>query len=121
MMESLQGGRMLRVLALLIFCMVSLLAQGAPVQADADLGSQSASQSGASHADLRASNEGDCSSHAGRCCKSVCALCYLPMPPQPQGPIAIRLETSLLPPWRDDFARLFLLGRDPPVPRLRDL
>jgi hypothetical protein len=121
MMESLQGERMLRILALLIFCMVSLLAQGAPVQAHADHASQTASQSGASHAELRASNEGDCPSHAGRCCKSICALCYLPMPPQHQGSMAIRLESSLLLPSRDDLARLILLGRDPPVPRPRDL
>lgn len=114
---------MLRVLALLIFCTVSLLAQGAPAQAHAGHASQVSQQSHANIPELRVSgpNEGDCPFQHGRCCKSMCAMCYLPMPPQPQGVVTLRLESSAMQPAREDLARLVLLGRDPPVPRPRDL
>lgn len=112
---------MLRVLALLIFCTVSLLTQGAPAEAHA---SQVRSQSQANSVQLvlvPSSDEGGCPLHHRRCCKSMCAMCYLPMPPQHEGFVAIRLESSTLLPSREDLARLILLGRDPPIPRLRDL
>ncbi|MEQ1945317.1 hypothetical protein ABMA32_23125 [Mesorhizobium sp. VNQ89] len=114
---------MLRVLALLIFCTMSLLAQGASAQAHAGHASQVGAQSHASVAEVRVSTPGerDCPLHDGRCCKSMCAMCYLPMPPQDQGVLTIRLESSALLPSREDLARLVLLGGDPPVPRPRHL
>lgn len=115
---------MLRVLALLIFCTVSLLTQGAPAEAHAGHANQVRSQSQANSIQLvlvPSSDQGGCPLHHGRCCKSMCAMCYLPMPPQHEGFVAIRLESSTLLPSREDLARPILLGRDPPIPRLRDL
>ncbi len=111
---------MLRILALLIFCTMSVLAQGAPAEAHAGHASQARPQSHASFAEpvIAASpDESGCPLHDGRCCKSMCAMCYLPMPPQHEGFVAIRLESSTLLPSRGDLARRILLGRDPPVPR----
>ena len=129
--KACRGERMLRVLALLIFCTVSLLAQGTAAQAHPGHASQVRPQSHASqvraqsHAtqsEVRASlpDEGDCALHDGRCCKSICAMCYVPMPPPHQGVLTLRLDCSALLPSRDEVARPVLLGRDPPVPRPRD-
>lgn len=115
---------MLKILALLMFCTMSLLAQAAPAQAHAGHASQARSQSHASFAELviaASPDENDCPLHDGRCCKSMCAMCYLPMPPRHEGFVAIRLDSSTLLPSREDLARLILLGRDPPIPRVRDL
>lgn len=115
---------MLRILAVLVLCAVSLLTQAAPVQAHAEPVSQAKWQSRAIPAELRvsASDEADCCFLQGRCCKkSMCAVCYLPMPPWHEGLVAIRLKSSVLLPSREDLARLILLGGDPPVPRLRYL
>lgn len=114
---------MLKVLALLMFCTMSLLAQAAPAQAHAGHASQARSPSHASFAEpsIAASpDENDCPLHDGRCCKSVCAMCYLPMPSQHEDGVGIRRQSSALLVPRADFARLILLGRDPPVPRPRD-
>lgn len=112
---------MLRILALLIFCTMSLLAQGTSAEAHGGHANEVRSQSHASVSEVRSlrTDEGDCSLNDGRCCKSMCAMCYLPMPPQDQGVLTIRLESSALLPSREDLARLVLLGRDPPVPRFR--
>lgn len=114
---------MLRVLALLIFCTMSLLAQGASAQAHAGHAGQVRPQSHASVSAVHVSapQESDCPLHDGRCCKSMCAMCYLPMPPQDQAVLTIRLESSALLPSPEDLARLVPLGRDPPVPRFRHL
>lgn len=110
---------MLRVLALLIFCLVSLLAQGAPTLAHPNHAHQAKSQNRTIHAELRTSplDGGNCSFHHGRCCKSMCASCYLPMPPQQQGVIDIRLASSTVLPSRDDLTPLIPPGGDPPIPR----
>lgn len=111
---------MVRILALLIFCTMSLLAQGSSAQAHAGQ-VRPQSDVSVSAVQVSAQEESDCPLHDGRCCKSICAMCYLPMPPQDQGVLTIRLESSAVLPWREDFARLVLLGKDPPVPRFRDL
>lgn len=114
---------MLRILALLIFCGVSLLVQGLPAQAHPGHSTQVTSESRVGHAELRNSQaqENDCSSMHGRCCKSMCAACYLPPPPQQQEFMVIRLKSSTLLPLRDGLAQLVVLGRDPPIPRPYDL
>lgn len=115
---------MLRVLALLIFCTVSLLTQGAPAEAHAGHASQVRSQSQANSVQLLvapSSDESGCPVSNGGCCKSMCAMCYLPMPPQHEGFVVIRLDSSTLLPSREDLARLIVLGRDPPIPRPLDL
>jgi len=114
---------MLKILALLIFC-ASLLTQAVPAQAHAEPVSQARLQSRAIPTELRvaASGEADCCFLQGRCCKkSMCAVCYLPMPPRHEGLVTIWLESFVLLPSREDLARLILLGRDPPVPRPRYL
>lgn len=110
---------MLRVLALLIFCSVALMAQGAPAQAHLNHAHQAKSQSRTGHAELRASpsNDSSCLFYHGRCCKSMCASCYLPMPPQQQGVISIRLASWAVLPSCDDLTLLILPDGDPPIPR----
>ncbi|UOK73780.1 hypothetical protein [Ancylobacter polymorphus] len=114
---------MLRILALLMFCTLSLLAQGASAQAHAGHASQVRPQRDASVSAVLVSapQKSDCLFHDARCCKSMCAMCYLPMPPQDQDVLTIRLESSALLPSREDLARLVLLGSDPPVPRFCNL
>lgn len=114
---------MLKVLALLIFCSVSLLAQGVPAQAHPNHAHQTESQNRTSHEELRASPSDDrsCSFHHGRCCKSMCSACYFPMPTQQQGLVDIWGKSSTVLPSCDDQLPLNLPGGDPPVPRPRDL
>lgn len=113
---------MLRCLALLIVCVVAVLAQAGPSMAHVGQPLTSTSEHGLSSAELAASpvDDEDCPSGSG-CCSAVCAPCYLPLP-APQSGSAIAPPKSSQPlGLRQDCLRSIILGRDPPIPRNRVL
>lgn len=106
---------MLRYLALLIFCVIAVLAQVGPSVAHGGEPVPSFSKTGHSGSTLTTSpvDGQDC---APSCCTAMCAPCYLPLPPQQNGSVSAPPKSQLLT-LRQDCLRSIILGRDPPIPR----
>lgn len=113
--------RMLRDLALVIFCVVAALEQVGPSMARAGAPAPMLLERGLADPMLVSSpvKNDDCGG-AVNCCSFVCAPCYLPFRPQYSEAVAVLPGPQPLT-SRQDCLRSTILGRDPPIPRNHSL
>lgn len=108
---------MVRYLALLIVCVIAVLAQVGPSMAHVGEPRQSSSEQSLADAVLTTSPTlGDDCDGAASCCAAMCVPCYMPLPAQQIG-FAIGPSPSRPMALRRDCMRSIILGRDPPIPR----
>jgi len=109
---------MVRYLALLIVCVVAVLAQAGPSMAHVGEFTPSVSEKDQAASLLKiapADNE-DCASGSG-CCSAICAPCFLSLAAQSYGFASFLPTASQTLVLRQDCLRSIILGRDPPIPR----
>lgn len=108
---------MVRLLALVIFCLIPVLTQVGPAMASGSEPLPVRSEGGLVSADLTAGSaeRPDCDGGAS-CCMAVCAPCYLPLPLLQSAGLVATPGTQRVT-RRHDCLRSIILGRDPPIPR----
>lgn len=109
--------RMLRYLALLMFCVIAVLTQVGTSMAHGVEPVPSFSNAGHSVSLLTTSPvKGEDCAPGANCCTAMCAPCYLPLPSQQNGFAGAPPKSQILT-LRQDCLRSIIVGHDPPIPR----